>query len=100
MKCLLSIWWYYIFKALRRTSVDNGKEFGTDAARTLRKIYTDDMLSSGETGQAVDLIQQISNTCKAGESNSTKFISNKTDVMKSTSGEHCRKNINIKELES
>ena len=115
-RSLLRFWWWenrdtrnpikdhemfvIYFKALRRTSVDNGEEFGTDAARTLRKICIDDMLSSRETGQAADLIHQISNTCKAGEFNSTKFINNKTDVMKSAPEEHCRKNINIKELES
>ena len=30
----------------------------------------------------------------------TKFVSNKIEVMKSIPEEHCRKNINIKELES
>ena len=86
--------------ALKRSSVDNKKEFGTDAARTPRRnFYVDDMLKSPRgIDEAVDLIQQIRNICKVGGFNLTKFASNKIEVMKSIPEEHCRKNININEL--
>ena len=56
--------------------------------------------SSRGIDEAVDLIQRIRNICKAGGFILTKFVSNKIEVMKSIPEEHCRKNINIKELES
>ena len=101
-----SIWWYSSQScsnyALKRTSVDNEKKIGSDAARTLRRnFYVDGMLKSSRgIDEAVDLIQRIRNICKAGGFILTKFVSNKIEVMKSIPEEHCRKNINIKELES
>ena len=88
--------------ALKRTSVDNEKKFGSVSARTLRqKFYVDDMLKySRGIDEAVDLIQRIRNISKAGGFILTKFVSSKIEVMKSIPEEHCRKNINIKELES
>ena len=88
--------------ALKRTSVDNEKKIGSDTARTLRRnLYFDDMLKSSRgIDEAVDLIQRRRNICKAGGFILTKFVSNKIEVMKSIPEEHCRKNINIKELES
>ena len=56
--------------------------------------------SSTEIDEAVDLIQRIRNICKAGGFILTKFVSNRIEMMKSIPEEHCRKNINIKELES
>ena len=100
-----SIWWYSSQSCsnypLKRTSVDNEKKIGSDAARTLRRnFYVDGMLKSSRgIDEAVDLIQRIRNICKAGGFILTKFVSNKIDVMKSILEEHCRKN-NIKELES
>ena len=49
--------------ALKQTSVDNGKEFGTDAARTLRQnFYVDNKLKSSRgIDEVVDLIQWIRN---------------------------------------
>ena len=78
------------------------KKFGSNAARTLRRnFYANDMLKSSRgIDEAVDLIQRIRNICKAGGFILTKFVSNKIEVMKSIPEEHCRKNINIKELES
>ena len=85
--------------ALKQTSVDN-KKFRIDAAKTLRQnFYVDDMEKFSK-GIAVDLIQQIRNNSKVGGFNLMKFVSNKTEVMKSIPWEHRRKNINIKELES
>ena len=62
--------------ALKRTSVDNEKKFGSDAARTLRRnFYVDGMLKSSRgIDEAVDLIQRIRNICKAGEFILTKFV--------------------------
>ena len=78
------------------------KKIGSNAARTLRRnFYANDMLKSSRgIDEAVDLIQRIRNIWKAGGFILTKFVSNKTEVMKSIPEEHCRKNINIKELES
>ena len=61
--------------ALKRASVDNEKEFGTDASRTLRRnFYIDDMLKSSRgIDEAVHLIQRIRNICKAGGFSLTKF---------------------------
>ena len=56
--------------------------------------------SSTGTDEAVDLIQRIQNICKAVGFILTKFVSSKIEMMKSIPEEHCRKNINIKELES
>ena len=88
--------------ALKRTSVDKEKKFGTDAARTLRQnFYIDAMLKSSRgIYEAVDLIQWIRNICKAEGFNLTTFLSNKIEMMKSILEELCRENINIKELES
>ena len=62
--------------ALKRMSVDNEKKFGSDAARTLRRnFHVDDMLKSSRgIDEAVDLIQRITNICKAGEFILTKFV--------------------------
>ena len=78
------------------------KKIGSNAARTLRRnFYANDMLKSSRgIDEAVDLIQRIRNIWKAGGFILTKFVSNKIEVMKSIPEEHCRKNINIKELES
>ena len=85
---------------MKQTSADNEKEFGTDAARTIRQnFYVDNMLKSSRgADEAVDLIQRIRNICKAGGFNLTKFVSNKIEVMKSIPEEHYGKN-SIKELE-
>ena len=56
--------------------------------------------SSRGIDEAVDLIQRIRNICKAGGFILTKFVSNKIEVMISIPEEYCRKNINIKGLES
>ena len=87
---------------MKQTSVDNEKQFAADGAGTLtRNFYVDDMLKSSRgINEAVDLIQRIRNICKAGGFNSTKFVSNNIEVTKSIPEEYCRKNINIKELES
>ena len=76
------------------------KKIGSNAARTLRRsFYANDMLKSSRgIDEAVDLIQRIRNIWKAGGFILTKFVSNKIEVMKSIPEEHCRKNINIKEL--
>ena len=79
-------------------------EIGPYAARTLRRnFYVDDRVkSSRRIDKAVNLIhliQRIKNICKIGGFTMTKFVSNKTEVTKSIAEEHCRKNINIKELE-
>ena len=58
------------------------------------------LTSSRGIDETVDLIQQIRNICRAGGFNLTKLVSNKIEVMASIPQEHCRKNINIKELES
>ena len=87
---------------LKQTSLENEKQNGSDVPRILRRnFYVDDMLKSSRgIDEAVDLLQRIRNICKAGGFILTKFVSNKIEVMKSIPEEHCRKNINIKELES
>ena len=87
---------------MKRTSINNEKNIGSDAARTLgRNLYVADIpKASRGIDEAVDLIQKIRNICKAGGFILTKFVSNKIEVMKSIPEEHCRKNINIQELES
>ena len=61
---------------MKRTSVDNEKKIGSDAARTLRRnFYVDGMLKSSRgIDEAVDLIQRIRNICKAGGFILTKFV--------------------------
>ena len=78
------------------------KRIGSDAARTLRRNFNvDDMLKSSRgIDEAVDLIQRLRNICKVGGFKLTKFVINKIEMMKSIPEDHCRKNINIKELES
>ena len=56
--------------------------------------------SSRGIDEAVDITHRIRNISKAGGFILTRFVSNKTEVMKSIPEEHCRKSINIKELES
>ena len=87
--------------ALKRTSVDYGKEFGPDAARTSqRNFYVDDMLkSSKDVTTAIELIKKVQGICKAGGFNLTKFLSNNIEVIKSIPEEYCRSNIDFKELE-
>ena len=87
---------------MKRTSVENEKKFGSVAARTPRQsFYFDDMLKSSRgIDEAVDITQRIRNISKAGGFILTRFVSNKIEVMKSIPEEHCRKSINIKELES
>ena len=66
-----------------------------------RSFYVNDMLKSSRgIDEEVDLIQWIRNICRAGGFNLTKFVNNKIEMMKSVPEEHCRKNINIKEIES
>ena len=78
-----SSWNKYI---LKWTSVDNEKEFGTDATEV------DDMLKSSRgLDEAVDLIQWIRNIWKAGGFNLTKFVSNKIEAMESIPEENWRK---------
>ena len=68
---------------MKRTSVDNEKEFGTDATEV------DDMLSSSRgLDEAVDLIQRIRNIWKAGGFNLKKFVSNKIEAMGSVPEEN------------
>ena len=79
------------------------KEIGSYAARTLRRnVYVDDRMKSSrgidEAVNLIHLIQRIKNICKIGGFIMTKFVSNKIEVTKSIAEEHCRKNINIKEL--
>ena len=84
--------------ALEQTSVDNKKQLDL---MQQEHFYVDGMLkSSREIDEAADLIQKIRNICKPEVFILTKFVSNKIEVMKSISEEHCRKSINIKELES
>ena len=86
--------------SLKRVSVDNEKEFGIDAARTLRRnFYVDDMLNSSiEIDEAVDLIQRMRDICKAGGFNLTKFVSSKIEMMKSIPEEFCKKKSSSKNL--
>lgn len=69
--------------ALRRTALDNWKEFGSDVSSTLlRNFYVDDMLKSkDETTKTISHINGVRNLCKKGGFNLTKFVSNNSVVL-------------------
>ena len=71
--------------ALRRTSVDNIKEFGKEAAGVIQNnFYVDDLLKSvKDLDTAKTLVKNVINMCKSGGFNLTKFISNSRELLTS-----------------
>ena len=71
--------------ALKRTVTDNEEQYGALVAETLRKnFYVDDCLRSANSeGTAVELIEDLRETCKNGGFRLTKFTSNRPAVLES-----------------
>lgn len=69
--------------ALRRTTAETKKLFGSGASDTLnRNIQVDDPLESVKTVQeAVTLIGNVTGMCAAGQVNLTKLTSNTKEVL-------------------
>ena len=86
--------------ALKRTSIEYEKEFGADAARTLRRnFYVDDLLKSlPDVTSATRLIKMVTAMCEAGGFKLTKFISNNEEVLKSIPDELRKKGVKDQEL--
>lgn len=69
--------------ALRMTAEDNEKQFGPEAANTLRRnFYVDDLLGSSKDGRsAARLISSVQAMCAAGGFRLTKFVANDKTVL-------------------
>ena len=69
--------------ALRRTSVDNIKEFGKEAAGVIQNnFYVDDLLKSvKDLDTAKALVKSVINICRSGGFNLLKFISNIRELL-------------------
>ena len=71
--------------ALRRTALDNAKNYSPDVVDTLfSNFYVDDMLKSkSEEKESINFIRDVKNICSDGGFNLTKFVCNDSNVMSS-----------------
>lgn len=74
-------------KALWQTTDDNEDKYGKEVAETVRRnFYVDDLLKSIQTiSQAATLAVQVTSMLKDGGFHLTKFLSNRREVLHSTS---------------
>ena len=81
--------------ALRKTASDNQKEYGNDAAETLRRnFFVDDLLKSVNTHEvASKLVDDVRQMCKAGGFHLTKFICNDKEVLATIPEEDRRQSV-------
>ena len=76
--------------ALKRTADDNEDEYGSQAAKTLRRnVYVDDVLKSASTeDESVKLVKDTKAVCQNGGFNLTKFVGNTECIISSIPQEH------------
>ena len=81
--------------ALRKTASDNQKEYGNDAAETLRRnFFVDDLLKSVNTHEvASKLVDDVRQMCIAGGLHLTKFICNDKEVLATIPEEDRRQSV-------
>ena len=86
--------------ALRRTALDNQKDFGTEVTETiLRRFYVDDMVTSvDDEKSAIKLLQDVQEICKRGGFNLTKMNSNSPEVRNSIPSENRAKDSQMVDL--
>lgn len=77
--------------ALLRTADDNKEEYGAEAAEVLKKdFYVDDMAKSvANDVEAINLIKNVIEMCKAGGFNLTKIMCSSAAVMRTVPAEKC-----------
>ena len=85
---------------LRKTAADNQKEYGNDAAESLRReFYVDDLLKSVNTREAASkLVNDVRQMSKAGGIHLTKFISNGKEVLTTIPEEDRRQGVKNQDL--